>query len=108
VFFPLPRSMEYQASPAFSNVLMEKCVEFLAEGDLKDEWNLYAIAHPIGDVGENLRCPDGVVERMLEYDRANGRSKLFGALARSQARYEGRCIPPFLYLTDDNVVQFTC
>jgi hypothetical protein len=73
-----PGSMAYQSSPAFASALREKGIKYLVVGDLKEEWYLYAIAHPIEnyeDVRENLRryYPDQIVGRFLEYYRVRAR-----------------------------------
>lgn len=62
--------MAYQASPEFASGLKSKGVKFLVVGDMRDEWYLYSIAHPITDwksIGDNLRryYPDAIVERIL-------------------------------------------
>jgi hypothetical protein len=64
--------MKFQASPRFASALKAKGINFLVVGDLKDEWYLYSIAHPITDyasIGTNLRryYPDAIVNRILQH-----------------------------------------
>lgn len=84
-------AMAHQASPAFATGLKDAGVNFIVVGDLKEEWYLYSIAHPIPDyesISENLKryYPDDIVERILLYYGKEGTGdqkgceKLFGRM----------------------------
>lgn len=84
--------MERQADGMFAKLLKEKGVKSVVIGDLRDEWYLYSIAHPIKtpqDVRDNLRryYRDDIVDRLLKVYKPLGKNaspeacaKLFGRI----------------------------
>jgi len=84
--------MERQADGTFAKLLKEKGVKSVVIGDLRDEWYLYSIAHPIKtpqDVRDNLRryYRDDIVDRLLKVYKPLGKNaspeacaKLFGRI----------------------------
>ncbi|KAK7470775.1 hypothetical protein VKT23_002193 [Stygiomarasmius scandens] len=66
-----PDPMAWQESGQFATQLLEKGVKTIILGDLKEEWYLYSIAHPIptpSAVKPNLEryYPEDMVDRMMQ------------------------------------------
>jgi len=66
-----PDPMAWQESGQFAAQLLEKGVKTVILGDLKEEWYLYSIAHPIptpSAVKPNLEryYPEDMVDRMMQ------------------------------------------
>lgn len=57
---PSPGPMERQRNGAFSQALKKRGLRFIVVGDLKEEWYLYSIAHPI-------RGPHEIVPNLERY-----------------------------------------
>jgi hypothetical protein len=110
-------SMKYQASPQFASALLSKGVKFLVVGDLKDEWYLYSIAHPITDyasIGANLRryYPDAIVDRILKYygglnadDSQEEKENLFGVML---SEGQGQSLFRWCSRLSNDTAKFTC